>query len=311
MASVFFVVLPVFALILSGWATRRIGVLGPHASRELNRFVVYLALPALLFNIVAGAHWRDIWQPGFIAAFGLGAVAVFVATLAWRLAARRTLGDAVIDGLNGAYANTGYVGFPLLLAALGPAALAPTLSATILTVCVLFAISLALMETALQAEPHPGRMALKVASRLARNPLIVAPAVGTAFLGLGLHMPAPVETFIKLLGAAASPCALVALGLFIAEKPEGEAPGMGTTGLLVGTKLVVHPVVTWLLATQVFDLATPLVHAAVLLAALPTGTGPFIVAEFYGREAGVTSRVILVSTIVSLVTVTAYLTLFV
>ena len=71
MFSTLLIVLPIFALILAGWVTRKIGVLGAAATTELNRFVVYLALPALLFDIVAHAHWADIWQPGFIAAFGL------------------------------------------------------------------------------------------------------------------------------------------------------------------------------------------------------------------------------------------------
>ena len=73
MLSVLLIVLPIFALIGAGWIARRSGVLGPHATGEINRFVVWLALPALLFDIVAKARWSDIWQPGFIAVFGIGA----------------------------------------------------------------------------------------------------------------------------------------------------------------------------------------------------------------------------------------------
>src|ERR1700748_732843 len=100
MLSTLTVVLPIFALIFAGWAARKIGVLGPHATAELNRFVVYLALPALLFDIIAHTHGADLWQPGFIAAFGLGSGIVFVATVAIRLKRRRDLADAAIDGLN-------------------------------------------------------------------------------------------------------------------------------------------------------------------------------------------------------------------
>ena len=85
MLSTLTVVLPIFALIFAGWLARRIGVLGEHATTELNRFVVYLALPALLFDIIAKARWSDIWQPAFIATFGLGVAIVFVITLAIRL----------------------------------------------------------------------------------------------------------------------------------------------------------------------------------------------------------------------------------
>src|ERR1700754_3107168 len=97
--SALLVVLPIFALVFAGWLTRRIGVLGPNATTELNRFVVYLALPALLFDITSHAHWADLWQPGFIAVFGLSTALVFVVTIAVRLRGPRHLADAAIDGL--------------------------------------------------------------------------------------------------------------------------------------------------------------------------------------------------------------------
>lgn len=311
MAGIFFfpmlpVVLPIFALIFAGWFTRRIGVLGPHATGELNRFVVYLALPALLIDIVANARWEQIWQPEFILTFGAGAGVVFGLTLAVRLRSQH-LADATIDALNASYANTGFMGFPLAAAALGASALAPTMIATILTVCLVFAVALILIEVGLQTESHPKEMAKKVTLSLVRNPLLVAPVVGAGCLASGVAVPAPVETFLKLLGSAASPCALVALGLFLAEKRESGNASLPVVSLLVVLKLLVHPLVTWVLATWVFHLPSGLTHLAVLLAALPTGTGPFMVAEFYRREAAVTSRVVLFSTIVSLATITAYL----
>jgi malonate transporter len=308
---IFSTILPIFALIAAGWGIRRVGILGPHATSELNRFVVYLAMPALLFDIVANAHWREIWQPGFIATFGFGVAVVFAATLFFRLYRARHLVDAAIDGLNAAYANTGFVGFPLVMAVLGPAALAPTMIAVIITVCVLTAVALIIIEVGLQTEKHPGRMAGKVIVSLLRNPLLLTPLFGAIFLGFGLSVPTPMESFLKLLGGAASPCALVALGLFMAEKREGDRVASGTTGLLVSLKLVSQPLVTWGLATYIFHLTPPLTHAAVLLAALPTGTGPFMVAEFYNREAGITSSVVLFSTIASLLTITIYLTVLI
>src|ERR1700744_3248378 len=171
-------VLPIFGLIFAGWLTRRLGVLGPHATTELNRFVVFLALPALLFDIIAHAKWSEVWQPGFVAAFGLGAGLIFLLTLALRLRSPRHLADAVIDGLNAGYANVGFVGFPLLVVALGPEALAPTLVATILTVCVLFGIAIILIELGLQTERQTLRLIAKTGKSLAKNPLLVAPILG-------------------------------------------------------------------------------------------------------------------------------------
>jgi malonate transporter len=307
MLSPLLVVLPIFALIFAGWLVRRLGVLGPHATTELNRSVIYLALPALLFDIIAHARFADVWQPGFVAAFGLSAGLIFALTLAMRLRRPRHLADAVIDGLNAGYANVGFVGFPLTLVALGRDALAPTLIATIITVCVLFGIAIVLIEIGVQTETRRRRLVAKVVTSLLRNPLLVAPGLGALVPLSGLAVPAPVESFVKLLGGAASPCALVALGLFLAAERTETMGDFRGTALLVGLKLVLQPMVAWVLAAVVFQLSPLLTHAAVLLAALPTGTGPFMLAEFYRREAGVTSRVVLASTVVSVLTVTGYL----
>lgn len=309
MLSVLMIVLPIFALIAVGWVARVKGIMGPQATGELNRFVVWFALPALLFDIIAKAHWSDIWQPGFIAVFVLGVGCIFLITIAIRLRGPRHLADATVDGLNSAYANTGFIGFPLAAAVLGPAALAPTLIATIITVCMLFAVALILIEIGIQTERQPRHMLTKVLRSLATNPLLIAPVAGSVFLVFDISIPLPLDKFLTLLSGAASPCALVALGLFIAEPREGAPPPIKAVGLLVGLKLVAQPFVTWFLATEVFVLSPQLTAAAVLMAALPTGTGPFMIAEFYSREAGITARVVLISTVASLLTLTAYLSL--
>ncbi len=309
MLSTLTVVLPIFALIFAGWLARRIGVLGPNATTELNRFVVYLALPALLFDIVAHARRVDVWQPGFVAAFGIGAGLIFAMTIFIRLRRPRHLADAAIEGLNAGYANTGFVGFPLALVALGREAMAPTLIATIITVCVLFAVAIVLIEAGLQTERRRKQLVTKVAFSLLRNPLLVAPVLGALVPLAGLSVPIPVESFLKLLGGAASPCALVALGLFLATEREPAEQDVRAIILLVSLKLFVQPGVTWVFAGPVFGLSPLLTHAAVLLAALPTGTGPFMLAEFYRREAAITCNVVLASTVASLVTISLYLAL--
>ena len=309
MFSTLAVVLPIFALIFAGWFARRIGALGPNSTTELNRFVIYLALPALLFDIVAHAQWVDIWRPGFVAAFGLGAMMIFCLTIFIRRRRPRQLADAAIDGLNAGYANTGFIGFPLALVALGREAMAPTLVATIITVCVLFAIAITLIELSVQSEKRPKPLVIEVCAALVRNPLLVAPVLGALVPPAGLSVPGPVESFLKLLGGAASPCALVALGLFLATKRETVEQDLKAVALLVALKLAGQPLITWVLASAVFGLSPLLTHTAVLLAALPTGTGPFMLAEFYRREAGITSNVVLASTVASVFTITGYLAL--
>jgi malonate transporter len=309
MLSLLLIVLPIFALIAAGWAGRAAGIFGDQAASELNRFVVYLALPPLLFDIMAKAHWADIWQPGFIGAFGIGAMLIFVGAMMLRRRMGQPLPDAAVDGLNAAYANTGFMGFPLAAAALGKVALAPTLIATIFTVCVLFAGALVLIEIGSQAQKHPLRVFMHVGRSLAKNPLLIAPALGALFMATGMSVPEPVDRFMTLLGAAASPCALVAMGLFLAQPRAEKVNAKGAVALLVGLKLLAQPLATWALAQWVFHLPMPLTHAAVLMATLPTGTGPFMAAQHYRRDAAVTSQVVLVSTILSVATITIYLSL--
>ncbi len=90
MLSALQILIPIFALILAGFVMRRRGIAGPAACSELNRFVVWLALPALLFKLMAHASWAQLYQPAFMAAFGLSSLAVFILTLAWRLRAGAT-----------------------------------------------------------------------------------------------------------------------------------------------------------------------------------------------------------------------------
>jgi malonate transporter len=309
MLSTLEILLPVFGLIFAGFVCRKRGLLGPTAASELNRFVVWLALPALLFDIMAHATWHQLYQPAFVATFALSCAGVFVLILAVRLLSGRHLADASVDAIAGSYPNTGYIGFPLCMIAFGPVSQTPTTIATILVACVLFAIAIVLIEVGLQTERAPHRLALKVVGSLARNPLIVSPIVGVLLASVHVTLPQSAETFLKLLGGAASPCALVSLGLFLAEKRESqtEAGKPGASLLLTGTKLLLQPALTWWLAARVFTLSPLLVEMAVVLAALPTGTGPFMLAEFYRREAHITSRTILLSTVGSLVTLSLLL----
>ncbi|WP_339107248.1 AEC family transporter [Thioclava sp. GXIMD4216] len=305
------IVLPIFALILTGWVARRSGALGPNATREVNRVVVYLALPALLFDIMAKADPAQIWQPGFILAFGAGCLVVFAGTVLLRKWQGTALADAAIDGLNAGYANTGFIGFPLIAAVIGQDALGVTLVATIITACVLFAIAIVLIEVSTMEAARPSQIVFQTVLKLVKNPLLIAPVLGLVFMAGHLPMPHALDTYLKLMGGAASPCALIALGLFLAENA-GRAPKAGKPMqmTLVLLKLVSQPLVTWIIAVPLLHLPLPMASAAVILAALPTGTGPFMLAEFYGREALLTGRVVLISTVLSIVTLSACLALF-
>jgi predicted permease len=297
---------PVFALIFAGAVCRRRNLLGPTAAAELNRFVVWLAMPALLFDSMAHSTWQQLDQPGFAATFSVACASLFLGVLIVRLAQGRHLADASVDAVAASNPNTGYIGFPLALIVFGNAGLTPTTIATIIVSCVLFALAIVLIEIGLQTERSPHKIGLKVLRSLAKNPLIVSPVAGVLVSSAQWAMPHSIETFLKLLGGAASPCALISLGLFLAEKRPA-VNGRGTPFAFTAIKLIVQPACAWWMASRAFALPTDTVGVAVLLAALPTGTGPYMLAEFYRREAQVTSQTILYSTVASLVTLSLLL----
>ena len=301
MSTILNAVLPLFALILAGYLAGRRRLLGATATDSLNSFVVWMALPALLFQAMAQISWEEIRQPGFIAASAIAMALVFgLSFLADRKEGRR-LADASIASLAAAYGNAGYMGIPLCIMVLGEASLPAVIIMTLLTACVLFAFSITLVELDLQRSATLGTTLQKVGLAVARNPLVSAPIAGLAVSGLGWTLPGPVLQFTTLLGAAASPCALVTIGLFLSQGSTTQH--RGTVWRIVSLKLLVHPLLAFILVSWVFDVPPMWASAAILLAALPVGTGPFMVAKLYNREPAVTSEATLLSTVLSVITV--------
>lgn len=305
MNAVITAALPVFALILTGWLAARAKVLGPGATDALNRYVVYLSLPALLFRAMTQVDLAHMAHWGFVGAFAGGiAVTFLVAFLPGRGAdknTRRALTDRSIEGLAASYANAGYMGIPLCLALLGVDSLAPATFTTLLTASVLFGFAIALIEFDRQQTPNAAATLIKVGRALTRNPLLAAPVLGLAWASTGVALPEGIDRYVALLGASASPCALVTIGLFLAQTETASA-GPGVLRLVLG-KLLLQPAVTAVLAFYVFSMPPLWAWTAVLMSALPIGTGPFMLANMYGRDARVTSRAILVSTVASVLTV--------
>ena len=145
-----------------------------------------------------------------------------------------------------------------------------------------------------------------VASAEGIRKISVAPLLGAAWNHGGAPLPAALARFLELLGGATVPCALVSLGLFLAQPQPAPRPGALP---LVSLKLIVQPLLTWLIAFVWLDLPPLWAHAALLLSALPTGTGPFMLAEYYQRDAALVSRTILLSTLGSLVSLSLLLVL--
>jgi malonate transporter len=303
MIYVFNVLLPVFALILLGYLSGRSGKLGANASIELNRFVIWLALPAQLFNFAANSGWQTLWQPGFIAAFLISALIVFFIVLMFYWYQGRDLAAASFAGLSASYSNTGYMGIPLCLLALGQDGLAPAIIATFL-VFILFALATILIEIDTLSHKKNHEIVWSVLKSLASNPLLVSPILGLAWSASGLVMYDPLAQVVSFLAAAATPCALVSIGLFLIRKDENASSKVWGISF---SKLIIQPLIAWVIAGPILDLPTLWVNAAVILAAMPTGTGPYMLAQYYMADGRVISRVVLVTTVGSLLTLSLIL----
>lgn len=301
------IVLPVFALIVAGYLLRRRNILSSHACTELNRFVVYLALPALMIDVMINSSWAELYQPEFFYAFELGVFLIFFGVLALHWFRTKNLMSATIDATSASYANTGYIGLPLCALTFGADKLGPAMVAAILTVSANFAVSIVFIEASSQSGQSVLTTLKNVAFSLCKNPLIAAPVVAGIFCATGLHLPYGVAQSIKLLGGAASPCALVATGLFLAQRQESASPAVAIE--LVILKLVAQPLIAWYFAFHVFTMPPLWAKSAVILSALPTGTGPFMLAELYGRGGGIASRTIFLSTVFGIVTLSIWLTI--
>lgn len=300
------VVLPVFGIILAGFLCGRFGILGQASSEALNRFVYYVALPALFFVSMARVPVGDVLNLPFLAAFGGGVLIVALISLpVSRGVFKNGLGPSGLHALSATFANTGYMGIPLLLTAFGPQAALPAIIATVLNGAVVMAIGIAVIEADLARGRGAGRIVADVAAGVARSPLVLSALAGILASALGLGLPKPLVTFCDILGAAAPPCALFAIGLFMVGR--AVTAGMAELSWLTVLKLLVQPAVTWVIAVPLLRLDPLWAASAVTLAALPTGSLVFVLASQYGVYVQRATGTILISTVFSVVTLSVLL----
>jgi predicted permease len=308
MQAVFDVVLPVFGLILVGYLAGRFGLLGPESSEALNRFVYYFALPALLFVGMARVPVAQVFNLPFLGAFLGGIAIVFaIALVVARFAFPGRAAARALNGLSAVFANTGYMGIPLFLTAFGPDGTLPAVIATVALGAIVMGAGVIMIELDLSAGGGLRKALGDVARGVALNPLLIGPVAGIAWSAAGLRLPVPVATFCDLLGAAAGPSALFAIGLFLATRSLAALMGgrraVEVVWLMV-LKLAGQPLATWWLA-GLFGLDPFWSDSAVILAALPTGALVFVLASQYGLYVERASAMILASTVVSVVTLSA------
>lgn len=298
--------LPFFALIFCGYAAGRLNLLTATAAAGVNTFVFFFALPAFLFSLMSSSPIAEVLNLSFIGAYVLASLAVFgLAVAGGRLLFDVGRGEAAIQGLAAVLPNTGYMGIPLAAAVFGREAAVPLVVGLTLDGVLLIPLGILLIESDKGRGEGPLRTALATLPNLVRNPLIVSIFAGLAVSAAGLTPPTPVNNFLELLGGAAGPCALFALGATLAGR--SVAGGAAEIGYMTALKLFVHPAALLLTTAVVFDVNPLWTSAALLGASLPIAANVFIVARQYDVYVTRASGAVLVSTAVSMATVSALL----
>jgi len=182
----------------------------------LNKFVIYLALPAQLFDAMSHVQLAELAQPGFYWAFSIGMLATAGLHAWWTRKSSLPKTDTIIQCMTSAYSNAGFMGIPLSLIVFGKAGLSPAIITTLFTVSFLFALTILWIELNRLDHGQVGAALRKVCTALIKNPLLIAPILGILWSVSGPEMPRAIDRYINLLGEAATPCALVAIGLFLA-----------------------------------------------------------------------------------------------
>jgi predicted permease len=291
-------VLPVFGLVACGYLAGRFGLVTQASSHALNQFVYAFALPAMLFIAVYRGSLDEILSGAFLLAVvgaTLGTALVGFLLSHWHGAGPA---ESTMRALNASFANTGYLGIPLVTVAYGERAALPAALATVATNIVSFALAIVCLELFVNPRRGGVRRAL---GGVVRSPLIWPIALAVSLVAFEVKIPLAVERFSTLLAAAAGPCALFAIGLFVSQLSirEGAAASWQSTLL----KLVLHPLLMALLAFYALDVDPFWAKIAVICAALPLGATAFVLAQRYRLLEAETSTGAVISTAASVITV--------
>lgn len=304
MLAIFLKTLPFFALIGVGYGAGRTRFVSEQSTADLTRFVFYFALSAMLFGFAANLDVQAIFSWRFVFAYlaGTSLVWLLVAGVAlWRGTSRE---EAVFEAHTGVIGNVGFLGIPMLALLLGKAAVGPVLLVLAVDLIV-FSSILTMAITGLRAGRVGAQTFGILAVGLAKNPMIVSVGLGILWGASGLTLPVPVNEFLTLLGAAATPCALFAIGASLAGR---SAERVEVAAWLSVSKLLLHPAAV-AAACRIFGVTGYQAGVMIAAAALPVAGNVFILAQHYRVAPQRVSTAILLSTAASVLTVTAAIAL--
>jgi malonate transporter len=307
MGSVIGLVMPFFGLILLGFVAARITKQPVEALGWMNTFIIYVALPALFFNLLGRTPIEQLAQWRFVVATTFGTYFVFA--LMFVIGILRSGGntaESTIKGLAAAYGNIGYMGPGLALLAFGEEAVVPVALVFCFDNTLHFIMAPLMMALSGSGkEQSPVALGLGVARRVFLHPFILATIAGVTAAAISFQPPAPLQTLLDYLANAAAPCALFAMGVTLALRPLKRVPS--DMAFIVGIKLIIHPIVVYVLLSWIGNFPDIWMYSAVLLAALPTATNVFVIAQQYGVWIERASASVLITTVASVLTVTGLL----
>lgn len=312
MLQVFIITFPFFALVLCGYLAARRRMLPLEAIPGLNGFVLFFALPCMLYRFGASTPIAQLLDVGVFTTWLLCALITVGFTVAVSLNTRIGWNDAAFGALVAAFPNSGFMGVPLLVALLGAAAAGPVILTMVIDMVVTTSLCIAISRLG-GADAHGAAKALKNALKgVLANPMPWAILLGAAVSVLGWQPPKPVAQTIGLLADAASPVALFTIGAVLARSQMLAAAGHAPVPLLRDYlpvalfKLFLHPLLVLLVGVSLISLGVPMSRFAltvlVLTAALPSASNVSLLAERFGADNGRVARIILVSTAAAFVT---------
>jgi len=295
MLAVFVQTLPFFAIIGLGYGAGKLGIFPPEATAWLTKFVFFFALSAMLFGFSASMALGDIFEPRAAAAYLWGCGVVYLIALGVAMIRLRPLSEAVMEAHTAIIGNTGFLGVPMLVLLLGPQA-----AATVLLVLVIDLIVFSSLLTIIITLAREGKISADlprvIALGLAKNPMVVAMALGLTWSATGWPLPGPIGATMTLLGAAATPGALFAIGASLTNK---RAERLTVAGWLSFAKLMLHPLAVGVAALWIFKVEPYAAGVLISAAALPVAGNVYILAQHYGVAVARVSAAILISTAIS------------
>ena len=312
MFEVLRVTFPFFALVLCGYAAARKGLLPLEDIPGLNGFVLFFALPCMLFRFGAGTPIAQLLDAGVFFTYLLCALIMVAFGIAISLNDRIRWNDASLGALVAAFPNTGFMGVPLLVALLGPQAAGPAIVTILVDMVITTSLCVALSRMDAAGEHGAAVAARKALAGMVRNPMPWAISLGGAFSYWNLELVGPVAKTVGLLADAASPVALFTIGAVLArsqilahERPHGPLRLSDYLPIAL-TKLLLHPVLVLLVAGAAVQMGAGIEPFAlmvmVLVAALPSASNVSLLAERLGADNGRIARIILVTTAAAFLT---------